>query len=140
MKTDIFVSYRRDNAAAEAHSITLPPDPIDEDKLTQILEKELPRWSRFSAPLPEKPEQVRSEISREFKFDSFQSAINFMSEVAPGCDIASHHPRWENIWKTLTVFLSTWDGELHKVTDRDVMLAKYFDRAYGEFAGRSGKN
>lgn len=113
----------------------LPPDPVDEEKLRSILESELPSWVSTVTPRPALQGKVRVEITREYIFHSFQDAINFMSAVAPGCDIADHHPRWENIWRTLTVFLSTWDGELHNVTDRDVKLARYFDRAYSQFAG-----
>jgi len=57
-----------------------------------------------------------------------------MYEVAPGCDIAVHHPRWENIWKSLRVYLTTWDiGQ--RLTDRDIQLAKYLDAAFNDFPG-----
>lgn len=112
----------------------MPPDPIDEEKLGKILDKELPGWSQIATPLPTVPGKVRVEITRTYKFNSFQAAINFMAGVAPGCDIAMHHPRWENIWKTVAVYLSTWDGSLHRVTDRDVTLARYFDSAYQGFS------
>jgi pterin-4a-carbinolamine dehydratase len=61
-----------------------------------------------------------------------------MNLLAPGCDIAMHHPRWENVWKTLKVYLTTWDIG-HRISDRDLQLARYFDRAYEEFAGASRK-
>lgn len=57
-----------------------------------------------------------------------------MTQVAQGCDIAMHHPRWENIWKTVRVYLTTWDIG-HRISDRDIQLARYFDRAYVEFPG-----
>lgn len=110
------------------------PDPIKDEKLLYILESNLPYWKRIVSPLPENNSQVREELFREYKFDSFQDTINFMFQVAPGCDIANHHPRWENIWKTLRVYLSTWDIS-HKITDRDIQLARYFDQAYKEFSG-----
>jgi pterin-4a-carbinolamine dehydratase len=78
--------------------------------------------------------KVRIEIFREYTFETFQEAVSFMHQVAPGCDVAIHHPRWENIWKTVRVYLTTW-GIGHRVSDRDVQLAKYFDRAYREFPG-----
>jgi pterin-4a-carbinolamine dehydratase len=84
-------------------------------------------------PLPENPLEERVEIFREYEFPSFQAAVRFMVQVAPGCDIAMHHPRWENIWKTLRVFLTTWDIG-HRISDRDFQLARYFDRAYAELA------
>jgi pterin-4a-carbinolamine dehydratase len=112
-----------------------PPDPIDEDKLERILENEMAQWTQVATPLPSTPGKVRVELTREYKFKSFQAAILFMTQVAPGCDIAMHHPRWENVWKTLTVYLSTWDGGLHRITDRDITLAMYFDRAFTQYDG-----
>jgi len=110
------------------------PDPIGEQKLKKILESDLRKWTKVVAPLPEDPSDTRTEIYREFIFDSFQDSIKFMVQVAQGCDIAMHHPRWENIWKTLRVYLTTWDIG-HRISDRDIQLARYFDRAYAEFPG-----
>ena len=116
------------------------PDPLDEEKVGRILTNELPDWRQKVSPLPGSSDRVRVELVRQFKFRTFQDAVHFMAQVAPGCDIAMHHPRWENIWKTLTVALSTWDHGLHRVTDRDVMLAKYFDRAFKEYKGPGGES
>lgn len=103
-----------------------------------ILSSDLRGWKKVVSPLPEDQSQVREELYKAFRFKSFQDAIHFMSQVAPGCDIAMHHPRWENIWKTLKVYLSTWDVG-HRISDRDIQLARYFDRAYLEFPG-AGKS
>ena len=62
-----------------------------------------------------------------------------MNEVAPGCDIAIHHPRWENIWKTVKVYLTTWDIG-HRISDRDIQLARYLDQAYSDFAAEGRKD
>lgn len=112
------------------------PEQIASERLQRILETELKRWKVVESALPEDPSQTRVELFREFRFKTFQGAINFMAQVAPGCDIAMHHPRWENIWKTLRVYLTTWDIK-HRVSDRDVQLARYFDRAYSEFDARA---
>lgn len=116
----------------------LPPDRLPDDRREQILQYELPQWKWVVShlQLPEKPKVRREEFFRELKFKTFGQVIAFMEEVAAGCEIANHHPRWENIYKTLRVYLSTWDGGLHTVSDRDVQLARYFDRAYAEFPGR----
>ena len=132
---DSLSSKDKDDSGPFPHSPYLPPDAIDKEQLQGIIETEIPDWSSLATPLPSSPSDVRVEITREYKFKSFQAAISFMSAVATGCDIADHHPRWENVWRTLNVYLSTWDGDLHKVTDRDVKLARYFDRAYSEFDG-----
>lgn len=110
------------------------PEAVPDDKLKRVLETELLNWKKVVSPLPEKPDEVRIELFRTFKFRSFADAIQFMSLVAPGCDIAMHHPRWENVWKTLRVYLSTWDVG-HRISDRDLQLARYFERAYTDFTG-----
>ena len=110
------------------------PDAIAEGKLERILRTELPHWERLISPLPEAPGKDRRELFREFKFKSFSAAIQFMSQVSMGCDIATHHPRWENIWKTVRVYLTTWDSA-HVISGRDIQLARYFDCAYKAFPG-----
>jgi pterin-4a-carbinolamine dehydratase len=114
------------------------PDPISDESLEIALQGTLSQWRKVVSPLPEAPDTDRVELFREFNFKSFRDAISFMNEVAPGCDIAIHHPRWENIWKTLRVYLTTWDIG-HRISDRDIQVAKYFDKAYSEFVGRSLK-
>ena len=76
------------------------PDPISEEKLRLALSGSLSKWKKIVSPLPEDTSQVRVELFRRFKFKTFADAIRFMNHVAPGCNIAMHHPRWENIWAT----------------------------------------
>jgi pterin-4a-carbinolamine dehydratase len=115
------------------------PDPISDDGLKIALEGSLSQWRKQVSRVDDTSDAVRTELFREYKFETFRDAIRFMNEVAPGCDIAIHHPRWENIWKTLRVYLTTWDIG-HRISDRDIQLAKYFDKAYSEFVGRSMKS
>jgi pterin-4a-carbinolamine dehydratase len=115
------------------------PDPISDESLEIALKGTLSQWRKVVSLLPETSDTVRTELFREYKFKTFRDAIRFMNEVAPGCDIAIHHPRWENIWKTLRVYLTTWDIG-HRISDRDIQLAKYFDKAYSEFAGKGPKD
>lgn len=113
------------------------PDPASEEKINAALKGSLLGWERLVSPLPEDESKVRDELFRRFSFKTFADAIRFMNHVAPGCDIAGHHPRWVNIWKTIDVYLTTWDIE-HKISDRDIQLAKYFQLAYQEFPGAKG--
>jgi pterin-4a-carbinolamine dehydratase len=114
------------------------PDPLSEDKLQIALSSSLSNWQKVISPLPGEPSKVRIELFREYKFKSFLDAIGFMNQVAPGCEIAMHHPRWENIWRTINVYLTTWDID-HFISDRDIQLAKYLDRAYADFPGATKK-
>ena len=110
------------------------PDPITEEKLQIALDNSLLRWKKVVTLLPEDPGNKRIEIFREYKFKTFIDAINFMHQTAPVCDQALHHPRWENIWKTINVYLTTWDIG-HRISDRDIQLAKFLDHAFANFRG-----
>jgi pterin-4a-carbinolamine dehydratase len=115
------------------------PDPISDEALKIALEGSLLQWRTVDTPVNGLPDTAGTELFREYKFRTFRDAIRFMNEVAPGCDIAIHHPRWENIWKTLKVYLTTWDIG-NRISDRDIQLARYFDKAYSEFVGESAKD
>ena len=75
----------------------------------------------------------QNTLVREFTFKSFAQAMNFMDRVAQGCDIADHHPSWTNSYKKLQISLSTWDAVIPHVTERDVMLAAYFDHVHSDY-------
>ena len=53
------------------------PDAFDEEKVDSILDDELSNWVKVASPLPEDPSKVRVELFREYRFRSFQAAINF---------------------------------------------------------------
>lgn len=110
---------------------TRPPAALPDSEVRAVLNTQLTEWKCLTSPLPEDPEKQRVELFRELKFGSFQEAVRFMREVSAGCDIADHHPRWENIYRTLRVYLTTW-GIGHRVTDRDVQLARYFDEVFSQ--------
>jgi len=112
----------------------LGPDPVSREKLKAVLESQLPDWVILKSPLPENPYEERIELYREYKFVSFDAAVRFMASLTKGCEILMHHPRWENVWRTLRVYTTTWDIG-HAITDRDIQLARYFDREYKQFDG-----
>lgn len=98
----------------------------------------LPHWSLtgeerrvpYSAgPVP------HSELYREYAFARFEEATAFMAETSPAINQGAHHPRWENFWTTVRVWLSTWDIEFQP-SRHDVELAQWLDRAYIEFTAR----
>lgn len=109
------------------------PDELDKGKLKRILEEELEAWKVVESPLPENPFILREELYKEYRFEDFDKVIQFMTEVAIGCNIFPHHPRWENTWTTLRVWLTTWDIK-HIITYKDVMLARYMERVYEKYA------
>ena len=114
------------------------PVPIEGDELDKI-KRDLPRWEVVESPITDDTRssapKTRVEIVRNFKFPSFLDAVAFMSEAAQRIDPYDHHPRWENLFKTVRVQLSTWDSG-HRISDRDYKTARMLERFYREFIER----
>lgn len=110
----------------------IPPDELDAKKLQLIIERELFGWKLVSSPLPENPSQNRVELFREYIFKSFDQVLEYMLKVAPICNTLPHHPRWENTWTTLKIYLSTWDSN-HIISYKDIMLARHMENIFKDF-------
>jgi len=72
----------------------------------------------------------RDAISKTFAFRDFNEAFGFMTRAALVAEKLDHHPEWFNVYKTVTVTLSTHDAG--GLTELDIKLAEAMDR----FAGR----
>lgn len=94
--------------------------------------KELPGWELSYAPIPGQAPKMMQEISRKYEFRTFEDAIEYMYKVRPFISKADHHPRWENIWRSVIIHLSSWDIG-HKVSKVDIEMAQYFEREYAGF-------
>ena len=91
------------------------------DKLTGDARKaalaKLTGWSEVAG---------RDAITRTFTFKDFNAAFGFMTRAALVAEKLDHHPEWFNVYKTVTVTLSTHDAG--GLTGRDVELAQAMDR------------
>jgi pterin-4a-carbinolamine dehydratase len=92
----------------------------------------LPYWTMVNSPLPGEYPKARTELTRSFLFPSFEKAVSFMREAVPHINQVNHHPRWENVFKTVTIWLSTWDSG-HVISKLDFDLARHFDDLYKHF-------
>jgi len=101
----------------------LTPQEV-EAKLT-----ELKVWEIRDYEIPNKRGQKGTELIRKFEFQSFLDAISFMYNASSYIDKVDHHPRWENVWVTLIVHLSTWNIG-HKVSALDFSLAFYLEELF----------
>jgi pterin-4a-carbinolamine dehydratase len=119
-------------APAQMTELPVPPlhvpQKLDVESLKTAM-RMIPKWVIETSPLRGKPEVIRTELMREFKFETFVGALDFMHRIGPQIDAMEHHPRWENLWKTVTVWLTTWDIG-HEISDRDIVLARFLDHAY----------
>lgn len=67
----------------------------------------------------------RDAITKTFTFRNFVDAFGFMTRCALWAEKWNHHPEWSNVYKTVTVTLTTHDtGGL---TDLDLKLATKMD-------------
>jgi 4a-hydroxytetrahydrobiopterin dehydratase len=72
-----------------------------------------------------------NSLYRLFEFEDFSRAFAFMTEVAAEAERQNHHPRWQNEWNRVEIWLSTHDT--NGVTDKDQQLAKAIDRIYQKY-------
>jgi pterin-4a-carbinolamine dehydratase len=90
-----------------------------------------PGWTVVTSPLPDDPSKTRTELHRVYRFASFDGALAFMQAAAPFINRTDHHPRWENAFKTLKVWLSTWDSG-HVISEKDFELATHLNQLWDE--------
>lgn len=108
------------------------PDQLPRTFTAQEIQQQLsmlPNWKLVGSPLPGEYPRTRTELTRRFRFSSFERAIDFMQAAVPHMNQVNHHPRWENVFKTVTVWLSTWDTG-HVITKLDFDLARYLDELF----------
>jgi pterin-4a-carbinolamine dehydratase len=117
----------------------LQPVPLSQEQLERML-KDLPQWRLVESDLDGDkrfgPGYKRVEIRRDFRFESFIDAIEFMRVAADAIDTVNHQPRRENIFRTVSVNYSTWDVG-HRPSDRDLKSAQMLERLYRRFIAKS---
>lgn len=86
---------------------------LSETELTQAL-AELSGWTIQDG-----------KLHKEFVFNNFIEAFGFMSQVALCAEKMNHHPELTNVYKRVTIDLTTHD--LGGISARDVKLAKAID-------------
>lgn len=67
----------------------------------------------------------RDAITKTFTFSDFTEAFAWMTRAALIAEKMNHHPEWFNVYKTVTVTLSTHDAG--GLSELDVKLAGKLD-------------
>ncbi len=70
--------------------------------------------------------QTKHGLYRQFNFENFKEAWEFMTKVAALAEAQQHHPRWENEWSVVQIWLISHEAG-GKITDKDYQLAKAID-------------
>ncbi len=84
--------------------------------------KKLPNWKL-----------EKSKLQTSFQFKNFVEAFGFMTQVALYAEKMNHHPEWSNVYKTVSINLTTHDAG--GITDLDIQLAEKISELrslYGE--------
>lgn len=71
-------------------------------------------------------QETKHGLYKQFSFHDFREAWAFMQRVAEAADRADHHPRWQNEWNVVDIWLNTHDNGM-RITDRDRELARAID-------------
>lgn len=72
--------------------------------------------------------QSNNELTKEFEFLNFKSALEFVNKVGMLAEEVNHHPDIELSWGKVVIKLSTHDS--NTVTDKDRYLANKIDNIY----------
>jgi 4a-hydroxytetrahydrobiopterin dehydratase len=67
----------------------------------------------------------RDAITKTFDFKDFTEAFGWMTQAALWAEKWGHHPEWSNVYKTVTVVLTTHDVD--GLSALDAKLARKMD-------------
>lgn len=69
-------------------------------------------------------QETKDGLYKQFEFADFKEAFAFMQRVAAIAEERQHHPRWENDWNKLQIWLISHDkGNVVTQADRDMAAA-----------------
>lgn len=74
-------------------------------------------------------QETKHGLYRQFNFEDFKQAFAFMVKIADLAEEIQHHPRWENEWNVVQIWLITHEGD-QKITDKDWQLARAIDAVF----------
>ena len=71
---------------------------------------------------------AKPAIEKAFRFRNFVEAFGFMTKVALLSEKLDHHPEWSNVYRNVTIVLTTHDSG--GVTELDVTLATQIEELF----------
>jgi ribonuclease HI len=71
-------------------------------------------------------QKTKHGLYRQYNFANFKEAFAFMTRVAEIAEAQQHHPRWENEWSVVQIWLTTHE-EHSEITEKDYALAEAID-------------
>ncbi|HET9174508.1 MAG TPA: reverse transcriptase-like protein [Candidatus Saccharimonadales bacterium] len=71
-------------------------------------------------------QETKHGLYKQFNFVDFKEAFAFITKVAALAEQMNHHPRWENEWSVVQIWLITHEAE-GNITDKDREMAQAID-------------
>jgi len=71
-------------------------------------------------------QETKHGLYKQFNFENFREAFAFMTKVAALAEQYNHHPRWENEWSVVQIWLITHEAD-GNVTEKDREMAAAID-------------
>lgn len=72
-------------------------------------------------------QETKHGLYKQFNFENFKQAWDFMVKVAALSEEMQHHPRWENEWSVVQIWLITHEGG-NNITEADHQMAEAIDK------------
>jgi len=111
------------------------PQRLTQDEEQAFLAK-WSEWEIVETAEPHAPGGVMRELHRVYEFTTFEDAFRFMTEVVRrAIEPYSHHPRWQNAYFRVEVWLTTFNLN-YRPSNRDVRLAEMFEEIWREFTSK----
>ncbi len=76
--------------------------------------------------------ETNKGLYQEFEFKDFDEAFRFMNDVAAVAESSNHHPRWENDYKYVRIWLST-HSQGGQITPKDRDLAEAITNIHNRY-------
>jgi len=71
-------------------------------------------------------QETKHGLYKQFVFHDFNEAWDFMQRVGEAANKIDHHPRWQNEWNVVDIWLGTHEKSM-QITDKDRELARLID-------------
>jgi pterin-4a-carbinolamine dehydratase len=129
--TSVYARTRHPLPSVATPRVGRLPDPLTEQDLREFLEKHA-QWALVDTRDENASEGVRRELYRVYEFPSYQLAFRFMNEVSERAIVRqSHHPRWQNTWNRVEIWLTTFNLG-YRPSTKDLRLAEACEQAWRE--------
>jgi pterin-4a-carbinolamine dehydratase len=108
------------------------PQQLTREEEHEFLEQ-YPEWKIIESEKPGTLGDMMRELYRIYEFKDYDAAWRFLQLVdESGIRPYNHHPRWQNMYNRLEVWLAT-SNIGHKPSQKDVRLAKIIESIWEDF-------